>query len=101
MEKKTVIIDGNNFQDLGSFYDEMNRILTRDLNWKTGHNLDAFNDLLCGGFGVYDYEEHITIIWQNFSKSRTDLGDELCRKLIEIIKDHKHIDFLKYDFNGA
>ena len=23
--------------------------ITRDLNWKTGHNLDAFNDLLRGG----------------------------------------------------
>ncbi len=34
------------------FYDEIDRVLTKDLDWKTGHNLNALNDLLRGGFGV-------------------------------------------------
>ena len=38
-------IDGNNFSDLEGFYNEIDKILTKDLNWKTGHNLDAYNDL--------------------------------------------------------
>lgn len=50
--------------------------MTKDLDWKTGHNLDAFNDLLRGGFGVHDYEEPITIIWENSEKSKDELGYE-------------------------
>lgn len=43
---KTFIIDGNNFSDLEGFYDEIDKILTKDLEWKTGYNLDAYNDFL-------------------------------------------------------
>ncbi len=60
---------------------------------ETGHNLDAFNDLLRGGFGIYQYEEPITRIWMNFSKSRINLGQELIDKLVVIIQDHNHINF--------
>jgi hypothetical protein len=48
--------------------------LTKDLGWKTGRNLDAFNDVLRGGFGVYEYEEPITLIWQNSNESKEKLG---------------------------
>jgi len=95
MEKKTIIIDGNNFSDLPSFYDEIDKVLTKDLNWKTGHNLSAFNDLLCGGFGVFKYDQPIKIIWRNFEKSKLDLGVELTDTLVEIINDHQHIDFTR------
>ena len=54
---REIIINGNNFSDLEGFYSEIDRILTKDLDWKTGHNLNAFNDLLRGGFGVHQYEE--------------------------------------------
>ena len=56
MSKKKIIINGDNFADLESFYVEIDRVLTKDLDWETGHNLDAFNDLLRGGFGAYEYE---------------------------------------------
>ena len=83
MDKITIIINGDNFSDLKSFYDEIDRILTKDLDWQTGHNLDAFNDLLRGGFGVYEYEEPINLIWKNISKSKTDLGKETTKKWYE------------------
>lgn len=51
---KEFILDGNNFNDIDGFYNEIDRLLTKDLTWKTGHNLDAFNDLLRGGFSVFD-----------------------------------------------
>jgi len=51
--RQTLIIDGNNFSNLESFYEEIDRVFTKDLDWPTGHKLDAFNDLLRGGFGVY------------------------------------------------
>ena len=50
-----ITIDGNNFVDLDGFFDEMERLLTKDLDWRTGHNFDAFHDLLRGGFGVHEY----------------------------------------------
>jgi RNAse (barnase) inhibitor barstar len=93
MDKQTIIINGDNFSDLESFYDEIDRILTKDLGWDTGHNLDAFNDLLRGGFGVYEYEEPVKIVWTKFSESKKKLGDELADTILEIIGDHQHIDF--------
>jgi len=74
MDRKEIILNGNNFSDLNGFYDEVDKVLTKDLDWQTGRNLDAFNDLLRGGFGVHEYWEPIKIIWYNSSKSRTDFG---------------------------
>ena len=65
---KTFILDGNNFADIESFYNEIDKLLTKNLKWKTGHNLNAFNDLLRGGFGVHEYNEPIIIRWINFDK---------------------------------
>jgi RNAse (barnase) inhibitor barstar len=93
MNKQTIIIKGDSFSDLEGFYGEIDRVLTKDLDWKTGHNLNAFNDLLSGGFGVYEYEESVKIIWTKFSESKKRLGDELSDKLLEIIADHHHIEF--------
>jgi RNAse (barnase) inhibitor barstar len=74
MNKKQIIIDGNNFLNLIGFYNEIDNVLTKDLSWETGHNLNALNDLLWGGFGVHDYEEPIVIIWNDTEKSRKVLG---------------------------
>lgn len=97
MTKQTIIINGNNFTDLGTFYDEIDRVLTQNLDWATGHNLDAFNDLLRGGFGVYEYEEPVRIVWTGFSKGREELGSVLQDILVEIIKRHSHIEFITED----
>ncbi|MDE5782383.1 MAG: Barstar (barnase inhibitor), partial [Lachnospiraceae bacterium] len=58
---------GNNFSVLEGFYDEMEKLLTKDLTWKPDRNLDAFNDLLHVGFGVHEYGEILHIIWLHFS----------------------------------
>ena len=89
----TIIINGANFVDLATFYDEIDRVLTKDLDWQTGHNLDAFNDILRGGFGVYEVGEPVKIIWINFKESRNKFGEETINKLVEILADHKHVDF--------
>jgi RNAse (barnase) inhibitor barstar len=93
VKKQTLIIDGNNFSDLETFYCEIDKVFTKDLGWQTGHNLDAFNDLLRGGFGVYEYEEPIKLTWNNFSSSNKNLGFVTIDKLVEIIKRHDHIEF--------
>lgn len=82
---KTFLLDGNNFSSMEGFYDEIDKLLTKNLQWKTGHNLNAFNDLLRGGFGVHDYSEPITIKWINYSKSKKDLVDETVLMLLEIM----------------
>lgn len=97
MTKIALTIDGNRFSDLETFYSEMDRILTKDLNWQTGHNLDALNDLLRGGFGVYGYEEPVKITWTNFRRSQKNLGSGLTQEIVKIIHDHKHIEFTTTD----
>ena len=97
MNKKTVTINGDNFRDLDTSYDGIDNVLTKDLEWQTGHNLNAFNDLLSGGFGVYEYEEPIKLVWTNFSNSRKTLGQEVLDTLVEIIADHDHIELTIVD----
>lgn len=70
----TVEIDGEMFSNLNDFYDEVERCLTSGLDWKIGRNLDAFNDVLKGGFGMYDYDEEIELIWKNSDRSKIKLG---------------------------
>ena len=74
MKRKTIVFDANRCSTLASFYQEVENTFTKNLGWSIGRNLDAFNDVLRGGFGVYDYEEPIQLIWLNSDKSRKDLG---------------------------
>lgn len=95
--KKTIVLDGNSFSDLEAFYAEIDRLLTKDLTWQTGHNLDAFNDLLRGDFGVHDYEEPIRFVWRNFTRSKDQLGEDLVGTIVGIITGHQHIEFINLD----
>ncbi len=79
------ILDGNHFHDMEGFYCEIDKLLTRNLGFKTGHNLNAFNDLLRGGFGVHEYGEPITIKWINYNKSKQALDEEMLFAIFEII----------------
>ena len=82
---KTFILDGNNFSNMEGFYHEINQLLTKNIQWKTGYNLNSFNDLLRGGFNVHEYREPITIRWINYEKSKKDLGNEMVLILLEIM----------------
>ena len=80
---KEIVIDGHNFKTLAEFYDEIENKLTKGLDWRIGRNLNAFNDVLTGGFGIHDYEERITLVWKNSEKSKKDLGQSETIKYIE------------------
>ncbi len=100
INKKTIVINGFNFSTLEGFYSEIDNVLTKDIDWVTGHNLNAFRDLLRGGFGVYEYDEPIKLIWQDSHKSCLDLnlennGQTVYQILIEIIKENEHIEFIE------
>lgn len=46
-------IDGSRFHTLEEFYDEIGTALIHGSPW--GRNLDAFNDILRGGFGTPEW----------------------------------------------
>jgi RNAse (barnase) inhibitor barstar len=70
MAKAVYEIDGCDFATLEEFYDAVSRVLIPSAGW--GHNLDAFNDILRGGFGT-PYGGFV-LRWKHSSVSRERLG---------------------------
>lgn len=85
--RKEFIINANHFNDWEGFYHEVETVFTNHLNWKIGRNLDAFNDILRGGFGRHSEDEPILIKWINFEKSEQDLGLHAMQTITAIICD--------------
>jgi hypothetical protein len=63
-------IDGLRFSTLAEFFDEIGRVMLPGVDW--GKSLDAFADVLSGGFGTP--EEGYIIRWANSHISRQRLG---------------------------
>ncbi len=70
MSKPAYVVDGHDFATLEGFYELIDRVLIPGAEW--GHNLDAFNDILRGGFGTPD--SGFVIRWVNSASSRERLG---------------------------
>jgi RNAse (barnase) inhibitor barstar len=68
--KRVYEIDGNKFDDLAAFYEHVGEVLIPGSEW--GKNLDAFNDILRGGFGTPD--EGFVVRWKNSHRSQEKLG---------------------------
>jgi hypothetical protein len=68
--KPTYEIDGRRFSTLDEFYHEISCVLIPGVGW--GHNLDAFNDILRGGFGTPD--GGFVLRWANSDVPRERLG---------------------------
>lgn len=77
------VIDGQDFADLRGFYGEVSRVLVPGRCW--GRSLDAFNDILRGGFGTP--EGGFVLVWRNAELSRQRLGRDF-ETLVEILRDH-------------
>jgi RNAse (barnase) inhibitor barstar len=76
-------IDGQDFSTLEGFYEEATKVLFPRTSW--GRNLDAFNDVLRGGFGTP--EEGFEIVWRNHALSKERLGHpETVRQLEQILR---------------
>lgn len=73
-----LIIDGALFADFEGFTREFSRLLD-DYPWHD--NLDAFNDILRGGFGTP--ENGWVLRWINSGASRTALGYEATARRLE------------------
>jgi RNAse (barnase) inhibitor barstar len=70
MVKVVYEIDGRDFSTLEEFYQVVSRVLIPGAQW--GQNLDAFNDILRGGFGTP--EGGFVLRWKNSAVSRERLG---------------------------
>jgi hypothetical protein len=76
-----LVIDGANFSDFDGFAREFTRLLC---NYTWRGNLDAFNDLLRGGFGTP--ENGWVLRWLNSESSRAVLGyEETARRLEQLL----------------
>ena len=85
-KRMSIVINGEEFDTMREFFDYVIPMLS-DGSFKAGHNLDAFNDLLRGGFGVHEYGQPLDITWRNFERSRSMLGDSSVLTLVQIILD--------------
>lgn len=90
---KEIVIDGNNFDDMESFYDEVERKICPEFDG-FGRNLDALNDVLYGGFITFELEEQVVLIWRNFNKSKREFNKKEFDLILEIIQANKHIKFI-------
>ncbi len=77
-----IVIHGGHFSSLAGFYKEISNVLMKDVDWKVG-TLDGFDDILYGGFGVFENKEEIEIIWKESQKSKEDLGFTTTREFYE------------------
>lgn len=68
-----IVINGGHFSSLEGFYDEVSSVLMKDTDWKVG-TLDGFDDILYGGFGVFENNEKTEIIWKESGKSKKRSG---------------------------
>lgn len=84
-ERPVLVIDGSRFSDLAGFADEFSKFLT-DYRWRG--NLDAFNDLLRGGFGTPD--GGFTLRWEHSALSRVRLGHAEMAKRFERLLETCH-----------
>lgn len=80
--RKSAVINGSYFSDLSGFYEEVSQVLMKEANWKVG-TLDGFDDILYGGFGVFENTDEIEIIWKDSEKSKEDLGLEATKVFYE------------------
>jgi len=79
-------IDGRRTKSLSAFFAEVSRVLLPGLSW--GRNLDAFDDVLYGGFGTPD--EGFVIRWRNSSEAREALSYPETVRQLEFRLAHCH-----------
>lgn len=79
---KTIAIIGQNIRGIPSFYAEINRVFMAGEAWALGESLDAFDDLLHGGYGAIAGCEGVTLVWERFESSKMALGYETTRAFL-------------------
>lgn len=79
----TFEINGDTIESIASFYAELNRIFMAEEDWQLGESLDAFNDLLYGGFGAMPSDGEVQLVWHNIEAAREALGVDATRAWLQ------------------
>lgn len=87
--EKWIFIDGRDIHTLNDFFDQIEQKLTSKIDFKIGRNMNAFSDLLWGGFGIHEYAEPLHIVWIYSTQSRKALGNKYFDTIISIIENHE------------
>lgn len=83
-DKPVYEINGAEFSTLEEFARHFSDVVLAGYQWNG--NLDAFNDLLRGGFGTPD--GGFVLRWRCSTVSRERLGSTVFDVLVDIIRDH-------------
>ncbi|MDB5707616.1 MAG: barnase inhibitor [Sphingomonas bacterium] len=86
--EREYILDGLRADSLEAFFEEFSRIALDGARW--GRNLDAFNDVLRGGFGTPD--EGFTLRWVNSKASKDLLGYPETVRQLQLRLERCHLD---------
>jgi hypothetical protein len=86
MAKTEYDLDGNAFATFEEFAQHFNARVLRGYQWRG--NLDAFNDILRGGFGTPD--GGFVLVWRDHALSRSRLGHAEMANRLERIRHTCH-----------
>ena len=86
MGNQIYILNGGNFSTLEAFADEFTRALNLEIKWNG--NLDAFHDILRGGFGTP--ADGFVLVWKHSQLSRKALGYAETVRWLEERVQHCH-----------
>jgi hypothetical protein len=84
--KTEYVLEGTAFTTLEEFAQHFSDMVLRDYQWRG--NLDAFNDVLRGGFGTPD--GGFVLVWRDHALSRSRLGHAEMANRLERIRHTCH-----------
>ena len=87
MAKTEYVLDGSAFATLEEFSQHFSVRVLRGYHWRG--NLDAFNDVLRGGFGTPD--GGFVLVWRDHALSRSRLGHREMVNRLERIRQTCHL----------
>ena len=93
MERKVFTLIGRNVNSMEEFHDEVQKTLCPNFK-HYGRSWNAFNDILRGGFGMFELDEEITLIVKNKKHLKKQLGEGFLNRIERIVKAHAHIQLL-------
>ena len=88
---KEFIIDGIRITTVKSFFKEIERELIVDRSSVKNWSLDVLDDIFEGGYGVYELNEEIRLIWMNFRRSEKMLDQKFLQEVLELFNERENI----------
>ena len=90
------IINGNKFRSELGFYKVIEELFKIRSTW--GRNLDAFADILEGGYGILEFDNNIEVKWINYKRSARNLKPDILLNITEILNEAKNIKLKIHDY---